>query len=70
MQYYILPSPVTNAADRQYILMVVTPRDEASFLAAHGHQVIAQGGSIEMELPPRGAGYWSKAACISNRQGA
>jgi len=50
MQYYILPSPVTNADDRQYILMVVKPGDEASFLAAHGHQVIARGDSIAEAL--------------------
>jgi len=50
MQYYILPSPVTNADDRQYILMVVKPGDVASFLAAHAHQVIAQGSSIAEAL--------------------
>jgi len=30
--------------------MVVEPGDEASFLAAHGHQVIARGDSIAEAL--------------------
>lgn len=50
MQYYILPPAVGNAADGTYTLMQVKPGEEASFLAAHGHQVIAQGGSISEAL--------------------
>ncbi len=50
MQYYIIPSPAPGADDRQYLIMVVKPGEEASFLAAHGHQVIAQGSSIAEAL--------------------
>ena len=50
MQYYILPSTVTNTADNQYTIMVVKPAEEAAFLAEHGHRVIAQGSSIAEAL--------------------
>jgi hypothetical protein len=50
MQYYILPSAVTNAADNQYTIMQVKPAEQAAFLSAHGHQVIAQGNSIAEAL--------------------
>lgn len=50
MCYYVLPPAVGNAADGTYTIMQVKPGDEASFLAAHGHQVIAQGACIAEAL--------------------
>lgn len=50
MQYYILPSAVTGAADNQYTIMQVKPAEQAAFLAEHGHRVIAQGSSIAEAL--------------------
>lgn len=50
MQYYILPSAVTGAADNQYTIMVVKPAEEAAFLAEHGRRVIAKGSSIAEAL--------------------
>jgi len=50
MQYYILPSSRPGAASNAYTIMVVKPSEEAVFLAEHGHQIIAQGGSIAEAL--------------------
>ena len=50
MQYYIIPSVVTGAEGNQYTIMQVKPGEEAAFMAAHGHQVIAQGSSIAEAL--------------------
>ncbi|KYP16244.1 hypothetical protein [Flavihumibacter sp. CACIAM 22H1] len=49
-QYYIIPSAVTNATGNQYTIMEVKPAEEAVFMAAHGHHVIAKGSSIAEAL--------------------
>lgn len=50
MLYYILPSNAPNASRHDYRIMEVKPAEEAGFLAAYGHQVIAKGSSLTEAL--------------------
>lgn len=50
MQYYIIPSSKPGAASNEFTIMEVKPVEQAAFLTAHGHQVIAKGNSIAEAL--------------------
>jgi hypothetical protein len=50
MPYYIIPSSKPGAASNEFTIMEVKPAEEAAFMAAHSHQVIAQGSSIAAAL--------------------
>ncbi|HOA37560.1 MAG TPA: hypothetical protein PLQ32_00740 [Flavihumibacter sp.] len=46
MFYYVLTADGPGAAENDFRIMQVTAADQAAFLAAYGHLVIAQGTSI------------------------
>ncbi len=50
MQYYIIPSSKPGAAKSEFTIMEVKPAEQAAFLTAHGHHVIAKGNSIAEAL--------------------